>query len=334
MHFALTQEQDDIKRTAHDLLAARFPLRAVQELADTGRLDDGAAREIAGLGWIGIAVPERHGGAGLGLIELVTLQEQVGYALAPAPRLGDIAAALVLAASSSDRLRDRWLPPLLAGEVHGSVGLRSGSGSPLMLDAADATFCIILDEGFARFYEADEVITEPVRTIDLTRRFTRVSVAGDGEVLECDVDRLNSIVGLALAADSVGIAQHMVETAAEYARDRKQFGAPIGVHQGVSHRCARMLLMTESARSLVQNAAWQADRASDDFVLAAEMARSYALGAAWRVAADAVQVHGGIGFTWELPVHLFLKRSRLNAELLGSPADSLRRVAAVVCVGA
>jgi len=122
---------------------------------------------------------------------------------------------------------------------------------------------------------------------------------------------------LAVSAELTGVAQRAMEMAVEYARDRKQFGRPIGAYQAVSHRCAQMLLETENARSAVYGAAWAADAEPESLPLAAAMAKAYASDAGWRVPDASIQVHGGIGFTWEHDLHFFLKRGRANASMYG-----------------
>ncbi|HEX3278856.1 MAG TPA: acyl-CoA dehydrogenase, partial [Thermoleophilaceae bacterium] len=132
---------------------------------------------------------------------------------------------------------------------------------------------------------------------------------------------------LAVSAELTGVAQRAMEMAVEYARDRKQFGRPIGAYQAVSHRCAQMLLETEGARSATYYGAWTADAEPESLELAASMAKAYASDAGWRVCSSSLQVHGGIGFTWEHDLHFFLKRAKVNALLWGSAAEHRERVA-------
>jgi alkylation response protein AidB-like acyl-CoA dehydrogenase len=132
---------------------------------------------------------------------------------------------------------------------------------------------------------------------------------------------------VALAAESTGIAQRTMEMSVEYAKDRQQFGRPIGSYQAVSHRCAQMLLETENSRSAVYGAAWAADADPDALPLAASIAKAYASDAGWRVPDAAIQVHGGIGFTWEHDLHFFLKRGKANAALFGDSRWHRERVA-------
>ena len=138
---------------------------------------------------------------------------------------------------------------------------------------------------------------------------------------------------VALAAESTGLAQRALEMSVEYAKDRQQFGRPIGAYQAVSHRCAQMLLETEGARSAVYGAAWAADAEPESLPLAACMAKAYASDAGWRVPDAAIQVHGGIGFTWEHDLHFFLKRGRGNAAMFGDAKWHRERVAEAVLAG-
>jgi len=168
---------------------------------------------------------------------------------------------------------------------------------------------------------------QPVATMDTTRHFARVRADGAGEALEGDHRQGMSCAALAVAAELTGVAQRALEMAVEYARDRKQFGRPIGAYQAVSHRCAQMLLETEGARSASYYAAWVADAEPELLALAGSMAKAYASDAGWRVCSSALQVHGGIAFTWEHDLHFFLKRAKVDALLWGSAADHREKVA-------
>ena len=139
---------------------------------------------------------------------------------------------------------------------------------------------------------------------------------------------------VAVAAESTGVAQRALEMAVEYAKERQQFGRPIGAYQAVSHRCAQMLLETENARSAVYGAAWAADAEPESLPLAASMAKAYASDAGWRVPDASIQVHGGIGFTWEHDLHFFLKRGKANAAIFGDARWHRERVADLVLAGA
>ena len=329
MNFDFTDDQQDIKRTAHEFLASRFRAERLRELAESGSYDDGAFAEVVELGWPGIAVSEERGGQGLGLVELVILQEELGYALAPMPFLSNVAAALLLERAGSDEQREKWLPGVLSGEGRGTVGLLRDGRAGLVPDARDAAFIVLVDGHQATLVDGADASIEDVPTIEMTRRFGSVS-AGGGDEMPGNAAPAMARVAVALAAESVGVAQRMMEEAVAYAKDRKQFGQPIGVNQAVSHQCAQMLLECESARSSCYFAAWTADHEPESLALAASSAKAYASDAAWNVTAAALQVHGGIGFTWEHDLHFFLKRARVNAQLYGSAREHRDRVADLI----
>jgi alkylation response protein AidB-like acyl-CoA dehydrogenase len=328
MNFDFTDDQQDIKRTAHEFLASRFRAERLRELAESGSYDDDAFAEVVELGWPGIAVSEERGGQGLGLVELVILQEELGYALAPMPFLSNVAAALLLEHAGSDEQREKWLPGVLSGERRGTVGLVREGRAALVPDARDAAFVVLVDGDRATLTDGAGASVQDVPTIERTRRFG--SIAAGGEEMPGNAAPAMSRVAVALAAESVGVAQRMMEEAVAYAKDRKQFGQPIGVNQAVSHQCAQMLLESESARSSCYYAAWTADHEPESLALAAASAKAYASDAGWNVTASALQVHGGIGFTWEHDLHFFLKRARVNAQLYGSAREHRDHVADLI----
>ena len=326
MNFDFSDDQQAIKRTAKELLADRFGAERLRELAEAERYDDDAWREISELGWPGIFVAEEHGGQGLATVELTILTEELGYALAPVPFLSNAAAGLVIQAAGSDDQRERWLPGIASGEARGTVALVSNGEAKLVPDADSADVIVVLDGDAGSLVEAREAEVEPLATIDLTRRYGRVRANG-GEALPGEVGPALERIAVAVAAELVGVAQRALEMATEYARERKQFGRPIGSYQAVSHRCAQMLLEVESARSCAYYAAWTADAEPESLPLAAAMAKAYASDAGWRVTASALQVFGGIGFTWEHDLQFFLKRAATDAALYGSARLHRERVA-------
>jgi alkylation response protein AidB-like acyl-CoA dehydrogenase len=328
VNFDFSDDQHAIKRTAKELLAERFKPERVRELAESGEYDDATWTELSELGWPGIFIGEEHGGQGLGTVELIILMEELGYSLAPLPYLSNAAAGLVLEAAGSDEQKERWLPGIASGETRGTVGLLKDDGeAKLVPDADSAEVILLLGHDAGRIVERGQAEVDPVQTMDATRRFARVRAGGAGEALEGDRIPGTSRLAAALAAELTGIAQRAMEMAVEYARDRKQFGRPIGSYQAVSHRCAQMLLETEGARSASYYAAWAADAEPATLPLAACMAKAYASDAGWRVCTSALQVHGGIGFTWEHDLHFFLKRAKVDALLYGSAREHREAVA-------
>ncbi len=353
MYFDLTDEQQQIKTTAKEFLASRYKSERVRELAASERgFADSDYAEMAELGWAGLALPEEWGGQGLGIVDLAVLFEELGYALAPSPLLSSTLAGLSLEAGGTDDQKERYLRPLAEGSIRGTVALYDpGAGAGfgnwkmestsdgdgvvlngekvLVIDADTADFLIVAtSDGRTHLVDtgAEGVTITAEESIDTTRhlcsvRFDRVKI-GVGETLSGDGSVYDPVFGRAcvmLAAELTGIAQRTMEMAVGYARERQQFGRPIGAYQAVSHLCAGMLLETENSRSAVYYAAWTADDEPGSLNLAGSMAKAQASDAGWRVAADSIQVHGGIGFTWEHDLHFFLKRAKADAGLFGDP---------------
>ena len=329
MNFDYSDDQQAIKSTAREFLASRFKLEKVRELAESGEYDDGLWTQIAELGWPGIFIDEGHGGQELGIIELAILQEELGYVCAPTPFFSNAAAGLVVKHAGSPEQQERLLPGVASGEARGTVGVVRDGGAPLVPDADTAEFVVLFDNGSASVVETSAAEVERVDTIDSTRRFFRVSANGGGEAIEGDAAAAVAPIATTIAAELVGVSQRAMEMAVEYAKDRKQFDRPIGAYQAVSHRCAQMLLETEGARAATLYAAWAADHEPESLALGASMAKAYAADAGWRVTASALQVHGGIGFTWEHDLHWFLKRARTDGALFGSARQHRDRVAAL-----
>jgi alkylation response protein AidB-like acyl-CoA dehydrogenase len=329
MNFDFTDDQRAIKETARDLLSKRFKLERLRELAESKTYADDAWSEVSELGWPGIFISEESGGQGLGIVELVILLEELGYVLAPLPFLSNVAAGLVLQETgATDRL-----PGVASGESRGTVGVVRDGRANLVPDAEDADFIVLLDGTEATLIDRADAQVEAIDAIDPTRRYATVQANGGGESLG-DASRARDLIALAVAAELVGISQRALEMAVEYAKDRKQFDRPIGAYQAVSHQCAEMLKQVEGARSLAYYAGWAADAAPDEFSLAASMAKAYASDAGWNVTAASLQVHGGIGFTWEHDLHWFLKRAKTDGVLYGSARDHRERVAELAGMGA
>lgn len=364
MYFDLNDEQQAIKATARDFLADRYPSERIRQLIEGEHgFESSDWKEMAGLGWPGLALPEEWGGQGLGAVELAVLFEELGYALAPSPLFSNTVVGLALANCGTDDQRERFLRPLAAGERRGAPALwDAGSAAvpgelrmeakpeagavvldgenALALDAAAADFLLVATaDGRRHLVERDApgVTVTPEPSIDPTRRFCSVRLEGvrvpAGDTLPATAEGYLPVFWracVALAAESTGLAQRALELSVAYAKERHQFGRPIGAYQAVSHRCAQMLLETENSRSVVYWAAWAAEAEPETLPRAASMAKAYASDAGWRVPDAAIQVHGGIGFTWEHDLHFFLKRGRANAALFGDARWHRERVAAAV----
>jgi alkylation response protein AidB-like acyl-CoA dehydrogenase len=345
MNFDFSDDQQAIKRTAREFLAARYKLEEVRRLAleEERGFTDAQWSEIAELGWPGLAIAEEHGGLGLGIVELVVLQEELGYALAPTPFLSTVAAALLISAAGTDEQRAEILPALASGEQRATVAQWEPGGShapdeprlePVgdsltgtkiaVPDAASADWAVVTAAEGRHFLvdlRGEGVETEAEDPLDPTRKLHVLHLReAEAHALPGGPEAIAgayAAICAAVAAESVGVAQRTMEMAVAYASDRKQFDRPIGAYQAISHRCAQMLLEVEGARSLAYYAAWACDHEPETGPLAGAMAKAYASDAGWRVTASALQVHGGIGFTWEHDLHFFLKRAKANSYAFG-----------------
>jgi alkylation response protein AidB-like acyl-CoA dehydrogenase len=297
VNFDLSEDQRTIKSTAREFLAARYPLAEVRRLAldDERGFTDAQWSEMVELGWPEIAE--------IGTVEMIVVAEELGYALAPTP------------------LQSTWAAGLLGADVGGGRrGAVVVDGLAFDAEAAD----VLVDWDGAHVTGA---VVEPVPALDPTRRLFRVS--GGERTGGGDVERGRLQATVMNAAESVGVAERAMEMAVAYAKERKQFGRAIGTYQAVSHACAQMLLEVEGARAAVYWAAWALDHEPETAPLAAACAKAYAGDCGRRVPRSALQVHGGIGFTWEHDLHFFLKRGEANAHVYGS-ADSHRETIAAL----
>src|SRR4051794_1803219 len=328
MNFDLNEDQQEIKRTARDLLTSRSTFEKVRKAAEAKAYDDALWKELVELGWPGIAISEEYGGQGLGTVELAILCEELGYAVAPSPFLWTVTAAAVIQAGGSDEQRARWLPALASGEATGALGAADG-----LVPDADAAAVIVLlgEDGVPRLLAREDADVTAVESIDPTRRTARVSAPSThgealGDAAAEGVDRAT----VAVAAELVGVSQRALEMTLAYVKERKQFDTPVGAYQAVSHKCAQMLKDTEGARSATYFAAWAADAETERLAEAASLAKAAASDGSRDVTASAIQAHGGIGFTWEADVHWLYKRAQVGAVLLGGSGVHRARLARIL----
>jgi alkylation response protein AidB-like acyl-CoA dehydrogenase len=353
MNFELTDDQRAIKLTARELLASRYRPETMRALAaDERGFTDEQWEELSELGWPGVIVPEEYGGLGLGAVELVVIHEEIGYALAPSPLLSTISAALLINAAGTPMQKEQWLPSLASGEKRGTLAVweeRSGqipnrselepaasriTGTKIAVPDAGTADLLVISGADGRHFlvQPDQTGVEITaqQSLDPTRKLFSVELTdapAQGLQASPDIAPAYATIITALAAENVGIAQRALEMAVAYAKDRKQFGRPIGSYQAVSHRCAQMFLEVEGARSLCYWAGWTLDNDPDTALRAASMAKAYASDAGYRVTASALQVHGGIGFSWEHDLHFFFKRARANGHAFGDARWHRDRVA-------
>ena len=322
MPIAITEDHRTLGHTASDFLAKHDSRGAARALldAETESLPSFWS-DIAELGWLGLHLPEQHGGSGFGLPELVVVVEELGRALTPGPFVPTVIASAVIDAAGSDELAARLLPGLADGSVRAGVALESDV--TLRGGRAAGTAPAVLGGGLAQILllpAGDDVIVVDVSgegvhaevppNLDPTRRSARVTLDGSAaEVITGGRRALVDLARLIVAAEATGIATECTEQAAAYAKVRMQFGRPIAMFQAVKHHCANMLVDSELATGAVWDAARAAGEGTDQFTYAAAIAAALALAAGDECANLNIQVHGGIGFTWEHDAHLYLRRA-------------------------
>jgi alkylation response protein AidB-like acyl-CoA dehydrogenase len=289
--------------------------------------------DLAGLGWLGLHVPERYGGSGYGMAELAVVLEELGRALAPGPFLPTVLAAAVVDRAGDDDQRARLLPGLVDGSRPAAVGLagtltrdedgllRGDPGPVLGAGVADVLVLRVGDDVVVVDASAAGVAISTPKGVDRTRRAGSVQFDGTrvatGDVLPGAFAVAQQLAWLLAAAEAAGGAQECVDDASAYAKERLQFGRPIGMFQAVKHHCANMLVAAELATAAVWDAARAINPPPEHFELAAASAAALALPAFYRNAQLNIQVHGGIGFTWEHDGHLFLRRATALLALFG-----------------
>lgn len=321
MSIAITEDHRALAATASDLLCKREARVAARELLDaTDESMPAIWDDIVKLGWLGLHLPEDHGGSGYSLEELVVVVEELGRAIAPGPFVPTVIASAVVAAAGDDALKARLLPAMVDGStpagiaLGGSVTIGGGKASGpagTVLGGGLATVILVpAGDGVAVIEVGAGVTVEIPRNLDPTRRTARVSFDGAAATVLPGVRQL--LVDLArvvLSAEAVGVARECTELAAAYAKYRLQFGRPIGTYQAVKHHCANMAVATELATSAVWDAARAASTGGDQLSYAAAVAASLAAPAADLCANLNTQVHGGIAMTWEHDAHLAMRRA-------------------------
>ncbi|WP_102143352.1 acyl-CoA dehydrogenase family protein [Mycobacterium hubeiense] len=277
-------------------------------------------------GWTGLEVPEEFGGAGASFAETAVICEEMGRAATSSSYLGSaVLAVAVLNAVEPSDIRNRLLAEVASGAVRVAVALESLDFVP----DAEGTDCILVVADGSVAVTNPSITARPV--LDETRRLAAVSAVKPSETLrfhgdpDAQVRKLHDRAATAIAADSLGLAEAMLAATVSYAKVRHQFGQPIGSFQAVKHACADMLVQTKVARQLVSAAVEAVVGGNLDGT--PSMAKAYACGAAVDVVGKAMQLHGGIGYTWESGIHVYLKRAALNRSLFGSPTAHRKALA-------
>ena len=330
MSIAITEDHRALADTVGDFLTKREARTAARALLEAAAEENAAFyADAAGLGWLGLHVSEQHGGSGYGLEELVVVVEQFGRAVAPGAFVPTVVASAVLTAAAPDDVASTWLPGLVDGSTCGAVALggdvelRDGAlhgsaGTVIGAGLADVLLVGVGDDVAIVERSASGVSVETPPNLDPTRRSGRVRFDGAAAtVLHGARQTLVDMARTIFAAEAVGVARECTESAAQYAKEREQFGRPIAMFQAVKHHCANMLVATELATAAVRDAARAASAGGDQFSLTAAMAAALAMPAADLCANLNTQVHGGIAFTWEHDAHLYMRR----AAALGAVVD-------------
>jgi alkylation response protein AidB-like acyl-CoA dehydrogenase len=358
VNFAFSEEQEELRNVVRQFLEAKSPESAVREQMETERgFDPDVWKQMAEqLGLQSLTIPEEYGGQGFGYVELIVVLEEMGKTLVCAPYFSTVVlAANTLLQAGDEAAKKEYLPGIASGETvatlaftepsgkwdesgieataTGSGDTRKLSGTKMfVLDGHTADLIIVAartPKGVSLFAvngDAAGLTRTPLATMDQTRKQAKLELDGvEGRLIGEEGkgwDVLSTVLDLAavaLAAEQVGGAQRCLDMSVEYAKVRVQFGRPIGSFQAIKHKCADMLLEVESAKSAAYYAGWCASEMNDELPAVASLAKAYCSDAYFHAAAENIQIHGGIGFTWEHPAHLYFKRAKSSELLFGDP---------------
>lgn len=374
MNFGFTEEQEILRSEVRKFIDEHAPLEEVRRITDA---PEGFSRELwsrmGGLGWLGLTIPEAHGGSGTGLVTLVVLLEEMGRTLFPSPLVSQVLAARAIERRGSEDQKQRLLPALADGSCVATVALleevdrydpagmalvaapeggseRLRGRKTFVADGAAADLFVVAYRSSAGAGEegvslavvekgAAGVSVEDLPPVDPSKRLAHLILDGvevdDGARLGArgaawgTVADLVDVGATLVTAEAVGSAEGGLALTTSYARERLQFGSPIGRFQGVKHPLAEMFVDVESFKSLVYYAAWALDQGAADASLAASRAKAYASEVMPNYGLQGVELHGGIGYTWEYDIQLFLKRARWMRPMFGDADHHYERVAAL-----
>ena len=368
MRFAASDEQRALRDSVRRFLADQAPLPRVRELMETpDGIDRKVWQQAGDLGLQGIAIPEEYGGGGFSFAEQAIVLEEFGAALYGGPYLASaVLAATALLSASDEAARRELLPGIASGRTVATLAFTEDDGSwapeAIRLAAAHGGEGWVLD-GHKSFvldgHTADLILTvartgsglslfavrpgakgldrRGLPTLDQTRKLARLEfdsvpgrlIGGPGDAAEV-LARTLDVAAIALAAEQLGGAQRALGMATAYAKVRHQFGRPIGSFQAIKHRCADLLLEVESLRPAVSYAAAAVAEDSAEIPVVAALVKAYASDVYFHVAAENIQIHGGIGFTWEHDAHLYFRRARASEVMLGDAARHRERIAGLL----
>ena len=357
MDFALSSDQQLLKNSARAFLDEHCKPAAVRLLWDDPRGEsDTMWKEMAQLGWLGLSLPEAYGGSGLGMVESAILLEELGRAVYPGPYWPTVLAAAAVEAAGTDAQKKRWLAAVATGDARATLALLDAdldwdpgamsaraektprgwalSGTKRFVPWAHVANVLLIParapEGPTLFLvdpSAPGLTLSTVQGMDLATRWVQIDMdkvpaaadavlgtAGQAAPLLASLVRRGAV---GAAAEMLGAARRCLDMAVGYAKIREQFGQPIGSFQAIRHKCAEMLLEVENSHSAVYYAAWALDAQAEDSELAASVAKAYVGDASRKVCGEAIQVHGGIGFTWEYDLHIYMKRAKALEPMYG-----------------
>jgi alkylation response protein AidB-like acyl-CoA dehydrogenase len=376
MDFGFSEEQEMLRKSARDFLAKESPMPYVRKMMEDDRgFTDDLWKKMADLGWMGLILPEEHGGAGLDFVDLIVVLEEMGRVVLPGPFFSTVVlGGVTLLESGSAAVKEEFLPRLASGDLRLSLaqlepnarwdaegvqlearGNGKGyklSGTKLFVpDAHTADLLVVAGrvpgsqgtDGVGLFLvdaRAAGVTTSLLKTMDQTRKLCEVELrdvavpaervlAAPGEGWKL-LDRVVDRGKVGLCAEMCGGAQRVLEMSVDYAKVREQFGRPIGSFQAIQHKCANMLVETESSKSATYYAAWAVANDVAEAPLAAAMAKAYCSDAYRHVAGEGIQIHGGIGFTWEHDMHIYFKRAKGSEFTFGDATFNRERVAQLI----
>jgi alkylation response protein AidB-like acyl-CoA dehydrogenase len=366
MILGVSAEQEELRASVRRFLADRVPITAVRELMEEAEGGDPAVWQLAGqqLGLQGIAIPEEYGGSGFTFAEQAIVLEELGAALYGGPYLASaVLAASALLGGSDEGAKKTYLPGIASGELIATLAFTEEDGSwepdatrltataadggwrldghkSFVLDGHTAGLILVVgrtEAGLSLFAvpgDATGLTRTALPTLDQTRKLARLDfdavratlVGADGEG-QAVLSRTLDIAAIAQAAEQLGGAQRVLDMAVDYAKVRHQFGRPIGSFQAIKHRCADLLLEVESLRSAVVYAAAAVAEDSTEIPVVAALVKAYASDVYFHAAAENIQIHGGIGFTWEHDAHLYFKRAKASELFLGDATLHRERLA-------
>lgn len=349
--FGFTEDQNELRSTAARFLEEKSSSADVRRLMETAEgFDEGTWKQMADLGWFGMAIPEEHGGIGFGFVEVTVLMEEMGKRLLCAPYFSSvILGANAILNAGTDAQKSELLPGISDGTTRAALAFVEPSGK-WEVDSAEVTFndgklngtkSYVVDGHTANLLivsaksgngislyivdpDADGVTRTPLQTLDMTRKQAKIdfnnapaTLLGEEGAGTAALTKTLEQAACALSAEMVGGAQACLDASTTYAKERYQFGRPIGSFQAIKHKCANMLMEVEMARSAAYYAGWAAAEDPEELSLAASLAKAYCSDAFFHAAAENIQIHGGIGFTWEHDAHLYFRRAKSDEIYLG-----------------